>query len=303
MKSRAMVPQNAIKNEVHLDLVSSVEGARSKRIYESDARVFSEWLHDQEIPLSELTPSHLLQYKEYLLKTYARATAARMFSIARRLLDQAVIHRLLASNPAKDIKGISVENESPHIALTKQQARALLDAIPRKTAKDYRDYALLLLLLRTGIRRTECASLTLGDIQMKGGHHVAIVQHGKGDKRRTIKLPVDVFNAIEAYIQATQRSANPHAPIFCGFLKSGKPTEKGLTDKRIEQIVKEYGTIIGVSLTPHDLRASFITLAMEGGASLTQTQYAAGHADPRTTERYQKRKTNLDTNAVDFIHL
>lgn len=39
-----------------------------------------------------------------------------------------------------------------------------------------------------------------------------------------------------------------------------------------------------------------------GGAKLQQVQYAAGHADPRTTERYQKRKINLDNNAVDYLH-
>lgn len=42
---------------------------------------------------------------------------------------------------------------------------------------------------------------------------------------------------------------------------------------------------------------------IEGGAQLHQVQYAARHADPRTTERYQKRKLNLDDNAVDYIHL
>jgi hypothetical protein len=42
-------------------------------------------------------------------------------------------------------------------------------------------------------------------------------------------------------------------------------------------------------------------LALEGGAKLEQVQYTAGYADPRTTERYQKRKTNLDDNVVDYV--
>ena len=55
-------------------------------------------------------------------------------------------------------------------------------------------------------------------------------------------------------------------------------------------------------LTPHDLRATFITLALEGKASLQVVKYAARHKDPRTTEHYQRRKVNLDDNAVDYIH-
>lgn len=55
-------------------------------------------------------------------------------------------------------------------------------------------------------------------------------------------------------------------------------------------------------LTPHDLRATFITLALEGKAPLQVVQYAARHKDPRMTEHYQQRKVNLDDNAVDYIH-
>ncbi len=72
----------------------------------------------------------------------------------------------------------------------------------------------------------------------------------------------------------------------------------------IERAVVKYGKKIGVpDLTPHGLRATFITLALEGGASLTQVQYAVGHSDPRVTERYHKRKLNLDDNAVDYIRI
>lgn len=47
---------------------------------------------------------------------------------------------------------------------------------------------------------------------------------------------------------------------------------------------------------------TFATIALEQGAPLHQVQYAMGHEDPRTTERYQKRKLNLDNNAVDYLN-
>jgi integrase len=56
-------------------------------------------------------------------------------------------------------------------------------------------------------------------------------------------------------------------------------------------------------LTPHGLRATFVTITLENGASLEQVQYAVGHSDPRTTERYHKRKLNLENNAVDYFRL
>ena len=95
----------------------------------------------------------------------------------------------------------------------------------------------------------------------------------------------------------------PAAPLFVRFRKGDRPTQLALSDDGIEGIVKDRATAVGIHLTPHGLRASFITLTLEGGAKLQQVQYAAGHADPRTTERYQKRKINLDDNAVDYLRL
>jgi integrase len=145
------------------------------------------------------------------------------------------------------------------------------------------------------------------------------IRHGKGDKRRKAKVPVDVMRAISEYLEATGRKeARNTAPLFIGFRK-GKGQSKhvapgaatvvveggiALSYKAIEKIVKGYAASSGITgLTPHGLRASFITLALENGAKLQQVQYAAGHADPRTTERYQKRKFNLDDNAVAYDHL
>lgn len=72
-------------------------------------------------------------------------------------------------------------------------------------------------------------------------------------------------------------------PQFVGI---GRWQGQRITDKLIERTVIKYGTKIGIEgLTPHVLRTTFITLAIEGGATLLQAQYAAGHSDPRTTER------------------
>ena len=116
---------------------------------------------------------------------------------------------------------------------------------------------------------------------------------------RSLILP-EVFRALESYLEATGRDiASLDDPLFVGISQRWKG--KRITDKFIERTIAECGQRISITLTPHDLRASFITLAIEGGATLLQAQYAAGHSDPRTTERYHIRKVNLDDNAVDYI--
>jgi integrase/recombinase XerD len=148
--------------------------------------------------------------------------------------------------------------------------------------------------------RSECVALSVGDFTSEQGHVIVTVRHGKGDKRRKVKIPVDVFRSIESYL-ATRVITSTDDPLFVGV--GARWRGQRITDKLIERTVAEYGRKIGIKLTPHDLRVSFITLAIEGGATILQAQYAAGHSDPRTTERYHIRKMNLDDNAVDYIKL
>jgi integrase/recombinase XerD len=263
--------------------------------------MFAEWMRENGLTVGALTRSHLIAYRAYLDEHYAKATAARMLSVARRILNEQVIARHIPANPAKEVKGFTLDNESPHSSLDKRQARELLASIDRSTPVGKRDYALISLLLRTGIRRAECVALNIGDLGHEFPHIVAMVRHGKGDKRRKVKIPPEVFRTLKEYIRATGReNAALSEPLFVG---TGRWSGQRITDKLIERIVQKYGQKIGLDMTPHDLRASFITLAIEGGATLLQVQYAAGHSDPRTTERYHIRKLNLDDNAVDYIKL
>ncbi len=193
----------------------------------------------------------------------------------------------------------------------------------RWTVQLRRDLALLALLARTGLRRAEASHLDREDLVDRQGHSILFVRHGKGDQRRVVKVPVDVRRLLDVYLAAAGQIETLYAdgrlehPLFVACKRNGCPRVVGLADQRarpceghvrltggaIEDLVKRYGACLDTHLTPHDLRATFITLALEGGAKLEQVQYAVGHADPRTTEHYQRRKLNLDDNAVDYIRL
>lgn len=280
---------------------------RSERIYRHDAEVFAHFLLNQGLTMTtlpQISRSHLIAYRKFLGDTYAKATAARMFSVARRILQEYVFQGILVTNPAVGIKTFPLANETPYTTLSYDEAKALLKTINVTTTKGKRDYAILSLLLRTGLRRSECSALNVGDLKQEQGHTIAVIEHGKGDKRGIVKVPVDVVRAIDLYLVATGRKdVSPDAPLFVGFDRGDHPTGERVSDKLLERLVKQAGTNIGKDLSPHCLRASFITLTSEGGAQLEQVQYASRHADPRTTQRYRRRKLNLDDNAVDYLKL
>src|SRR5207302_193351 len=201
-----------------------------------DLKAFAAWLNEKGKAPHTLSRSDMIAYRKHLAEHYAKATANRMFVVARRLLDEQVKNGQLKTNPAETVKGFKVANETTHTALTKQEARGLLDSVDTSTIKGKRDYALLQLLLRTGIRRSECAALTIGSLKMEQGHHVAEIKHGKGDKRRLVKLPVEVSRIIEEYLLASGRlNAAPDAPLFTGCTKGDKSTEQSISDKLIER--------------------------------------------------------------------
>lgn len=279
----------------------------TRRIYANDAQQFSKWLDENGLNIVSLNFEGISGYRAWLANRYQKGTAARKLVVAKRLLDIAVLLELRTDNPAKQVKsfGSSGENETTHRALNKDEAKALLGKVDIATNKGKRDYALIMLLLRTGLRRAETAALTLGDLRQEQGHNIVLVRHGKGDKRRVVKVPVDVVRAIQDYLVATGREVvEPSAPLFVRFKKGDRPKESAVNGLDIERIVESYAQAAGLAgLTPHGLRATFVTLSLEGGAQLQQVQYAAGHSDPRTTERYQRRKTNLDNHAVDYIRL
>ena len=290
-----------------LDAVAGQLSKGSRRVYRGDARYFADWLTAHGLDIQSVRRDDIIAYRQHLADSHAKVTAARKLTVARRLLAEAVERGVRNDNPAATVRGFAgaSNDETTHVVLTRSQARALLDAIDRTAHKGKRDYALISLMLRTGLRRAEVAGLRVGDMSVEQGHHVLLVRHGKGDKRRKAKLPVDVWRCISEYMVATQRTeAGAEATLFVRFYKGDTPGKTGMSGDAIEDVVAQYATAAGIAdLSPHGLRASFITLTLEGGAKLQQVQYAAGHADPRTTERYQKRKLNLDDNATDYLRL
>lgn len=329
----AVLPMDAAFTDIAGQL-----STRSRRIYRHDLQVFATWMLEQGLTPETLTRSNMIAYRVSLQATYAKSTAGRMLSVVRRLMHEQVERLHLASNPASDVRGFTGTNESPHVALTQDEAQNLLDAIDTKTLRGQRDYVLLLFLLRTGVRRSEAAALTIADLSMQQGHHIATIQHGKGDKRRIVKVPVEVWRDLDAFGEArrqyhatrleqllsaldaereqlgneayqhrratliAQHTMTPQDGLFVRFRRGDHPTREAMTDKAIELVVKQYAKKIEADgLTPHGLRASFITLALEANAPLHKVQYAVGHSDPRTTEHYQKRKLNLGENAADYV--
>ena len=226
---------------------------------------------------------------------------------------EATRRHLLTDDPAERLRGVRGRDERDGGALTRGRRESYWRPLPAiwsdrgHEVLARRDLALVSILLRTGIRRSELASLRVSSLGSAQGHHVLTIT-GKGNVRRTVKVPPDVWRLIEDWLAAAGGAGTELAgddPLFVEVRRGGHvPGRHPISDRAVYAVVERRLRAAGLErLGPHGLRATFVTLALEGGAPLHIVQRAAGHADPRTTERYWKRKADLDDNAVDYVHL
>ncbi len=84
---------------------------------------------------------------------------------------------------------------------------------------------------------------------------MAITQHGKGNKRGFAKLPVEVKQTIDSYLEAVGRTeADPEAPLFVGFRKGDHPQKMPISGTLIERVLKQRAKAIDVTMSPHGMR-------------------------------------------------
>lgn len=285
----------------------------TRRAYKTDLEAFAGWLTAEAINWAAVDSDQLDGYREWLADRYARTTTNRRLVVVRALYGEAMRRHLIADDPSTRLRSLRGRDDRDGGALTRLQAQDVLEAIrgdlnvPSRRLIAIRDLALVSLLIRTGLRRSELASLTVSSLETKQGYPVLTIL-GKGNVLRTIKLPVDVRRQIDDWLAAcceAGRKLEVDEPLFVEVRRGGHRIGcRPLSDRAVYDVVARRLRAAGVDrIGPHGLRATFVTLALEGGAQLHLVQRAAGHADPRTTERYWRRKDALDENAVDFIHL
>ncbi len=304
------VPVDLSADDLIDALVAGQLSANTRRAYQRDAIEFLEFIGiRQPTDLSSVATGQIELYRNRLMKAgAAKATVNRKLSVVRRLFERAMAEGWVSRNPATLVRGLRSDPESNTSGLTLRQARELLASIDVSELPGRRDHCLLFLMMRTGIRRSEAAGILMGDFEHREGHATLTIR-GKGNKKRIAKISPEVLRCCREWMAASGRKPTPRTALFVALKKTRKgyavASETPLTADSIWKIVlkRVREAELEAHITPHSLRHTFVTLALDGGAPLHKVQYAAGHADPRTTERYHRQKENLDDNAVDYVRI
>lgn len=238
---------------------------------------------------------------------YAPATKKLHLSAIRHFFDTLVTRHVVMLNPAHSVRGPRlqvVEGKTPEI--TVPQARKLMRSIDTSHVVGLRDRAIIAIMIYTAARVGAVATLRRSDFYDLGDQHCLRFSE-KGGKSREIPVRHDLQRFIGDYLSAGGiEYADKSTPLFRTTVrKSRKLTQNAMTAGDMARMVKRRMRDAGLPtrLSPHSFRVATITDLLSQGVPLEDVQNLAGHADPRTTRLYDRRKRAITRNIVERISI
>lgn len=262
----------------------------SKATYRRSLRQFFEWLTAAKPATLDRTT--VLAFKAHLRDRKLSPLTVNNIMAAVRIFFAWSESEGLHANIAATVKGERRGAGFNKDALTASQARELLGSIECDSLIGMRDFAIINLLLRTGLRTIEVIRADVGDVRQQGGVPILRLQgKGRADKSEFVVLTDAALRPIYAYLTARGAVAD-EAPLFASH--SDRNDGQRMTTRSISRVVKESLRAIGLDsrrLSAHSLRHTAITFALQGGATVQEAQALARHRSISTTLIYSH---NLD---------
>ena len=276
----------------------------TKESYRKALRQFFLWRELQGI--GDVTRGEVLAFKNYLLTRVQPTTAAAYLTAVKSLFKWLESEKIYP-NVAAGVKGVKLSAMHRKDALTPVQAKHVMEAVRGETIRAKRDFALLNLLMRTGLRTIEVHRANVEDVRNRGAQTVLLVQ-GKGheDKDAFVVLTEATLGPIRDYLSARRSSGlevvGPKSPLFASL--STRSYGGRLSLRSLRETAKGALRRAGYDdsrLTTHSLRHTAVTLALLGGASLQQAQALARHKSISTTLVYSHNLDRLGNAPEKFI--
>lgn len=314
--------QNLVKIAANQEIVRFVyaENARSfvlksnspetRRAYEGHIREFFQF-HDFKHPIN-IAAVDVIHWRDSLIRRGSRpATVTTKLSVIRSFFDYLRADGIVERNPAstKLVPPPELPEGLSGRALTPKEVNYLLAGPDRQTATGARDYALMMVMCRTFLRVSEAANTRVSSFHWTKGRWTLKVKV-KGGRERTIPIPVDVKKAIDDFLRLDEenrrqmKNGGADAFVFqADVARRHFGENKPLTTRHIWHLVKKWAEFAGIGkVTPHDLRRTAITRALDLGHTYRQVQNGSGHKHIQSVQSYDHHRQSLDDNSINTLN-
>lgn len=258
----------------------------SRKQYTRTLSQYFSWIDETKKKLSTLKREDVLEYKDYLqAQSLSSLTISSYITAVRKFYEWTEAERLYP-NIAKGIKTPRRQAAFKKQHLTEAKSRELLDHFRNLSL---RDYAIVNLLLRTGLRTIELVRANIEDITFRGERRILKVW-GKGhsEKDDFVVLSDKTYLPIKNYLEAARKGAKAGEPLFTST--SHQNNGSRLTTKTISTICKDGLKAIGLDgkeFTAHSLRhTAAVELLKQSNFNIYKAQLVLRHSSPVTTQIY-----------------
>jgi integrase/recombinase XerD len=256
----------------------------SRDRYRITLAAFFRWVESKRYHLGELTKVNLLEYKADLLASGRSALTVASYLTSVKAFYNWTDAAKLYHNIGKGVELPKRVRKFRKEPLNPDQCKAL---IVHYQGKALRDYAIVTLLLRTGLRTIEVSRANIEDLTFKSGKRVLMVQgKGRDEKDAYVVLTDKAYQPIKDYLEARGKTKSGE-PLFTSASNNSKGER--LTTQAISGIAKEGLRAIGLDgkeFTAHSLRHTAGTNLIRAGAPFTDVQRILRHSNPATTQIY-----------------
>ena len=309
--------------------LNTVKSKNTKIAYRTALSDFLSW-HSQS-NFNEMNAAAVNGYVQELIDAdKARSTINQKLAAIKKLSKQLQANGLIDPVIAwgiSQIEGQPVRGQEIGVWLTAAQSQKLI-LMPIRLANDpesgigrlrgLRDQAIIASFLGAGLRRSEVANLTFKHIQQREGRWAIVNLKGKGDRIRTIGIPLFVHESIGRWAKAAGLDFHTNEKIFkaikkgkfgnlAGSVTAGGPkpykSDGALSPQAVYKIIKFYAAQLGIDIAVHDLRRTAANLMFRSGADIRQIQQLLGHESITTTEKYLAPMISVKESAADFIDI
>jgi len=292
-----------------LDSIASENKSSSTRLaYQVDLEQFFETKIITQDQAKSITMEDIEEYRNELIDLGRKPTTInRKLTSLRKFFKRLIAKGIIDVNPADTalVKSMKVEPSVIGKSISREDIEKMIACSleNKNQLKSARDYAMLLIMVYCGLRRSEVANMRWVDLIVEDGYNVLRLPKTKSQVEQFVKIPKRGYDALRKLELVYSNFYD--VPTIDGYIFTSMSKHqnfgKQLSVNSIRRIVMWYGKQIGISITPHMFRHSCCTLAIEGGAKPHQVQAHLRHKDIKTTMLYYDAKDKLTDNASDYI--
>lgn len=228
-------------------------------------------------PVAQINVNDIRRYFTIIQtkKHYKKTTINNKIAILRSFFGSLYREEIITKDPTTRLKNIKVDVKNLREYLNPEELEIL-----RNACINIREKLMIEFLYSTGIRVSEAVNTNISDINWQD---MSLKVKGKGNKFRTVYFSVKCKLYLEEYIENRQGDRNM---LFLGERYPYNPLKKSGIEKAIKKIAER--TNINKSVSPHVLRHTMATHALQRGMDITMIQQLLGHEELNTTQIYAK---------------